>query len=402
MAYGKVVERTVDGLVRFCVEWKDPYGKRKQKKFADAAEAQRFADSPQVSNQQTLQPVLPSSAAQSLGDWVQWWLANYVPVTRAPKTTRSYRDTMARFILHRAVPELPVNPHAIGSEPLAAVNVAHLLQLLTFWKGHGYAADTLRIMWATVSASLSDAVEHQLLSFNPLAVKPKGVKRLLHGDEMEVRKAFTQEQANQFLFAAKRSPLYAQFLTGLDAGLRIAEWRALHLPDVLLGDGILTVSRQLAETGTQVGPTKGKRRREVMLSNRLRTLLGKLLQERPALVLKQGWRPAPPWLFLTRTGTPYTQRNVQREFEKVLARAGLAGQGFSAHSLRHTFACLHLANAKDVNIVQWVQQQLGHSSILVTMEYSKTIRIHDPAAADRLELLVHGDVNATGRATLGD
>jgi len=83
----------------------------------------------------------------------------------------------------------------------------------------------------------------------------------------------------------------------------------------------------------------------------------------------------------------------------VLVRAGLADQGFSCHSLRHTFACLHLANAKDVNIVQWVQQQLGHASILTTMEYSKLIRIHDPAAADRLELLVHGDAHATAIAT---
>src|SRR5262252_393661 len=280
MAYGKVVERTIDGLVRFCVEWKDPYGKRKQRKFPTEAEAQRFADSPQVSNQQSLQPTLPATAAQSVADWVAWWLANYVPVTRAPKTARSYRDTMQRFVLTRVVPELPQNPHAIGHLPLAAVNVAHMLALLTFWKGHGYAGDTLRIMWATVSASLSDAVEHQLLSFNPLAMKPKGVKRLLAGNEMEVKKAMTQEQANQFLFAAKTSPLYAQFLTGLDSGLRIAEWRGLQLPDVLLTDGILTVNRQLAETGTQVGPTKGKRRREVILSNRLRTLLGKIIAER--------------------------------------------------------------------------------------------------------------------------
>jgi integrase len=398
MAYGKVVQRKVGGIVRFCVEWKDPHGIRRQRKFADEQDAQHYADSAQVKTQATLQPQLPANAARSMADWAQWWLSNYVPVTRAKKTARCYRDVMERFVLWRS----PRNPHAIGRLPLAGVNVAQLLPLLTWWKGQGYAADSVRLIWAATSASLSDAVDHQLLSFNPLGMKPKSVKRLLHGDDIEVRKAFTQEQANTFLFAAKTSPLYAQFLTGLDGGLRIGEWRALHIPDVLLSDGILTVNRQLAETGTGVHATKGKRRREVSLSNRLRTLLGKMLADRPALVLRHGWRPAPPWVFLTRNGTPYTQRNVQREFEKVLARANLAGQGFSAHSLRHTFACLHLANAQNVNIVQWVQQQLGHASILTTMEYSKTIRIHDPAAADRLELLVHGDAHATMRATTGE
>jgi integrase len=395
MAFGKVRKRTIGGLVRYTVEWRDPYGARKQRKFADAAEAQRFADSPQVQNQSSLQPQLPPSAAESLGHWANWWLANYVPVTRAEKTRRSYADIMQRFVLERSAK----NPHGIGYLPLVGINVAQMLPLLTWWKGQGYSADSIRLIWASTSACLSDAIDHQLLSFNPLGMKPKSVKRLLHGDDTEVRKSFTQEQANQFLFVAKTNRFYPQFLTGLDGGLRIGEWRGLQLPDVLLADGILTVNRQLAETGTKVGPTKGKRRREVMLSNRLRTLLGKIVHERPALVLQHGWRPAPPWLFVTRKGTPYTQRNVQREFEKVLVRSGLSGQGFSAHSLRHTFACLHLANAKDVNIVQWVQQQLGHASILTTMQYSKMIRIHDPAAADRLELLVHGDAHATTRAT---
>lgn len=395
MAFGQVRKRTIGGIVRYTVEWRDGFGRRRQRKFARDDDAQRFADSPQVKAQAGLDPQVPVSAARTFGEWANHWLTEFVTVTRAPKTARSYRDTMRRFILHRS----PENPHAIGSLPVAGVTVAHMLRLLTWWKGQGYAPDSLRIMWAATSACLTDGVDHQLLSFNPLASKPKSIKRLLSGMENETRKSFTQDQANAFLFAARTSPLYAQFLTGLDAGLRIGEWRALYLTDVSQAESSLVVARQLAETGTQVGPTKGKRRREVALSNRLRTLLGKVIADRPALLLRSRWRPAPPWVFLTRNGTPYTQRNVQREFQKVLARAGLAGLGFSAHSLRHTFACLHLANARDVNIVQWVQQQLGHSSILTTMKYSKMIRIYDPAAADRLELLVHGDVNATMVAT---
>jgi integrase len=394
MAFGKVSKRTIGGLVRYTVEWRDAFGRRRQRKFARVEDADRWTRSAQVTSHRGPEDQ-PISEARTIAEWAHHWLTEFVTVTRAPKTARSYRDTMQRFVLPRS----PQNPHGIGNLPLEALNVAHMLRLLTWWKGQGYAPDSLRIMWAATSACLTDGVDHQLLNFNPLATKPKSVKRLFSGSEMEIRKSFTQDQANAFLFAAKTSPLHAQFLTGLDAGLRIGEWRALYLTDVSMAESTLTIARQLAETGTQTGPTKGKRRRVVALSNRLRTLLGKVIADRPALLLRSRWRPAPPWVFLTRNGTPYKQRHVQREFHKVLERAGLGGLGFSAHSLRHTFACLHLANAKDVNIVQWVQQQLGHSSILTTMKYSKMIRIHDPAAADRLELLVHGEVNATIRAT---
>jgi integrase len=98
-------------------------------------------------------------------------------------------------------------------------------------------------------------------------------------------------------------------------------------------------------------------------------------------------------VFLTRRGTPYGQRNVLRDFDAVLEAAGLTQEGapapFSPHSLRHTFATLHLLHGTDRNAMQYVQQQLGHSSVRVTVDvYGSWVRMRDPAAADRLQALV--------------
>jgi len=393
MAFGRVSSKTIRGRVTPIVEWRDPYGKRKQKAFESEDAAAKWLASGQLAQQASLQPTVSVEKAKTLRAYAAHWVADVIPVVLAPKTVRSYTDTLERHIL-----EFRVDGTSIGSMRPVDFRVGHMKALLTAKRLEGYSGDSIRIMWATMSSMLSEAVDDELLSLNPLAVKTKSIRKLIAGtDADEVRKAFTEEQANRFLFAAKASPLYVQFLTGLDAGLRIGEWRGLWLTDLSLSQNSMRVQRKLSETGKIPSGTKGKRARTVDVTNRLRKAFEKIIAARPALVLKRGWPKPPPWVFVTRNGTPYGQRNVQAEFGWVLAKAGLADQGFSAHSLRHTFACLHLTHARNVNVVQWVQQQLGHASIATTMLYAKTIRISDPDAADRLELLVNGSAHENGR-----
>ena len=154
------------------------------------------------------------------------------------------------------------------------------------------------------------------------------------------------------------------------------------------------------------GPTKTRKIRRVDLSGRLATVLADVTAKRPALAMARGWRPIPPWTFITRNGTPYSQRNVYRDFQRMVVKAGLAKKGeltpFSPHSLRHTFACLHLLHARDRNVIQCVQQQLGHSSIKLTVDtHGKWIRIQDPEAADRLDALVSSEQLGSNLAASG-
>jgi len=56
---------------------------------------------------------------------------------------------------------------------------------------------------------------------------------------------------------------------------------------------------------------------------------------------------------------------------------------FTVHSLRHTFATLHLE--ADQGRLLYVSRQLGHSSIAITADvYAKWLKPTDKAAADSL------------------
>ena len=86
---------------------------------------------------------------------------------------------------------------------------------------------------------------------------------------------------------------------------------------------------------------------------------------------------APKWrdttlIFPNRVGNPMDHNNLYyREYKPLLKRARLEGEGFTFHSLRHTFATTLFKKREHPKVVQSL---LGHSSITKTMDtYSHLI-----------------------------
>ena len=159
------------------------------------------------------------------------------------------------------------------------------------------------------------------------------------------------------------------------------------------------ISRTLHRGSTTkpvIGPTKGDKIRHVDVSVRLGTLLDEIKAKRPALALRHGWgKPLPAWVFVTRTGNPISATTLADDFARVLDLAGLGDRGFTPHSMRHTFATLHILRGGNGNVAKWLQQQLGHSKIGVTLDtYADWFKLVDTAAADALSDTLLG--NRTG------
>ena len=71
-------------------------------------------------------------------------------------------------------------------------------------------------------------------------------------------------------------------------------------------------------------------------------------------------------MFPNRVGKPLDHNNLyHREYKPLLQRSGLGDEGFSFHSLRHTFATELFNQRKRPKIIQSL---LGHSSITQTMD----------------------------------
>ena len=75
-------------------------------------------------------------------------------------------------------------------------------------------------------------------------------------------------------------------------------------------------------------------------------------------------------MFLSSRGTRITARRVQQIIQRSLEQAGLAGQGFSTHKLRHTAATLlYQQGGVDIRVLQ---QMLGHVNLGTTEIYTHT------------------------------
>jgi integrase len=92
--------------------------------------------------------------------------------------------------------------------------------------------------------------------------------------------------------------------------------------------------------------------------------------------------PVAPWVFPSQAGTPLDHSGIAKAFKRVLKAAGLPCH-HSPHSLRHTFASLLLQQGESP---AYVQRQLGHSSIKLTVDtYGRWLPMGNKAAVDRLD-----------------
>ena len=110
----------------------------------------------------------------------------------------------------------------------------------------------------------------------------------------------------------------------------------------------------------------------------------------------------PSWVFPSERWTLLDHSNVRKGFDAALKHAGLPSH-YSPHSLRHTFASLLLADGVSP---AYVQEQLGHASITLTVDtYGRWLKKRAPGALDRLDspalgssLVAAGGVEGAGDA----
>jgi integrase len=110
------------------------------------------------------------------------------------------------------------------------------------------------------------------------------------------------------------------------------------------------------------------------------------LHQRRTETLRRGWRDPQP-LFPSTAGTYADPSKMRAAFRRVCRAAGLVtdtGQAkHTPHSLRHTYAALHLQLGTDV---YYVSRQLGHADISLTVgTYGAWLQPTRRAAVDALD-----------------
>jgi integrase len=231
----------------------------------------------------------------------------------------------------------------------------------------------------TLSAVLSQGVEDGVLTANPAF---RMGRHLRQGDERrrEIH-PLSREDAQTFLstIEAHWPEHYSFFLCALRTGMRLGELLALQWGDVDFANHFIEVQRNLV-SGKLTTPKNSNRRRVDMSAHLAATLQRRHIAVKTA-ALKAG-TPASKWVFTNRDGEALDGDNLRRRvFQPALAKAGL--RDIRIHDLRHTFASLLIQQRESL---AYVREQLGHSSIQVTVDvYGHLVPGSNRAAVDRLD-----------------
>jgi integrase len=343
-------------------------GRRKAKRIGDRETAHEVAR--KIRQRLALGDLrlLASEPSETLRVYAGRWLVTG-EAQRKASTQRFYRFNLNLHILP-----------ALGDRPIASIKRKHCRELLISCQQKGLKPASLRGVNRTLSVVLSQAVDDELLPANPAFRMGKHVRA---GDEnapSEIQ-PFTREEAYRFLQVAetKFPEWYPFFLCALRTGMRLGELLALQWGDLDLNARAADVRRNLV--AGRITTTKNRQRRRVDLSKHLTDTLRSLRTKRKAASLKSG-SPLAPWVFCNRDGEPLDGDNLRkRVFYRILELTKVREIRF--HDLRHTYAS-HLIQQGES--LAYVKEQLGHSSIQVTVDiYGHLIPSANRAAVDKLD-----------------
>jgi integrase len=322
--------------------------------------------------------------AITLREYSEHWLRVHVEPNCRERTVEQYRSALSRHVY-------PV----LGGVPLGALKRTQVKEFFATKAAEGLARGTLRNIAVPLSAMLNAAVEDERIPGNPAA----RLWRHQRGrTEREARKvtALSAAELGRVLQAAKEHhPEHNDMIHVLAwTGLRLSETCGLQWGDIDFEGTFLEVNRTVSYRACRIiiaAPKSGRARRVDLpqaLVGRLRARQG-LLEAEAVLA----GRDLSPWVFPAPSDEtkPINAAFIRfKVWYKVLRRAGL--RAVRLHDLRHTYASL-LLEAGEPMI--YVKEQLGHSTIQVTVDLYGHIRAGaNRQAVDRLAALTEAPSGA--------
>ena len=163
--------------------------------------------------------------------------------------------------------------------------------------------------------------------------------------EYKLPKVLSQQDIKTILDTLENIKHKAIIMTIYACGLRLHELIDLELTDIDCNRMTIRIKN-----------SKGNRDREVMLSEKLKTLIHQY---------RLSYQPK-KYLFEGQAGGKYHPRSVQELFSKTLKKAKILKPA-SVHTLRHSFATHLIEQGTDIRIVQ---ELLGHKNIKTTQIYT--------------------------------
>ena len=328
---------------------------RKRKRFSDKKVALEFAKKIEAKirwAEANGSPVVFSQPEQNmptLKGYMENWLSAYVDNNCKFSTASGYRQVCKKHLYP-----------ALGSRTLDQVTRKDVKDLVATWNSQGLKKRTILNILTPLREMFNHAIDDGTVTANPVSkvgMIVKGCKASsahiepLTAIEVKALLATTKE---------RYSFLYPLFLCAVRTGMREGELIGLQWEDIDFLGSFIEVRHNVVRR--QETSTKTNRIRRVDLSPQLQAELLKLKESLQLESSMKGYA-FPKWVFLTPHGNRMTNEVLRKGFYACLESAGLRRVRF--HDLRHTFASLLIQQNANV---KYIQQQLGHSSINITLD----------------------------------
>lgn len=326
---------------------------------------------------------------QTLAAYLDDWLAAVAPSLR-PTTVDLYRGAVRNWITPR-----------LGGLPLQAVTPKHLqdlyAELLVSGRADGsggLSPRSVRLAHQVLHLALDRAADCRLIARNPAAARldlPRMARPTMQ--------TWTGEEARRFLVATAGERHVVVWALMLSTGLRRGEVLGLRWDDVDLDVGRLAVTQTVVVASNKVylsEPKTAAGRRTVSLHPEMVAALRRrrTAQKEERLLAGSAWQDG-GLVFTTALGTLIHPRNLSRDFQVAIRRAGVPQ--IRLHDLRHTAATLALVGGAHP---KQVQEMLGHARVAITLDvYSHVSEQMHAETAERIGRQLFGSQSARLEST---
>jgi integrase len=356
------VHRRQDGRWAAVVSFKNVDGETRRRTVYAKTQAEALGKKAELIQARSL-GTLVGSSTETVGEFLEMWLRDVVPINRRPTTVQTYRSIVTNHLIPR-----------IGTLRLDKLRPAHVDQIQRAALDEGMSPRTVQTIRATLGVALKAAITRGYLGRNPAT----GVE----APQIEPYEAtiLHEAEARHFLTAVRGSRFEAGYVVTLYLGLRMGEVLGLRWEDIDWKKKRIHIRRQLDRRGPPpvFADVKTKKSRRTLplildLETVLRQHRTRQLEER----LTAG-RPLPEYglIFTRPDGEAYAEKAILDAFRGILQAAGLPSMRF--HDLRHSCATL-LASA---GVSQRLSMAiLGHASLKVNQEVYTHVIEDDVAEA---------------------
>jgi len=255
-----------------------------------------------------------------------------------------------------------INKHfipAFGKIPLSQLSISNLQTLYDKEFKAGLAPDSIRVRHTVIKQALDVAVAQGIIYRNVadnVSLPHSEHKEMLYWDTLEM---------NAFLLSQVNSPYYPLFYTALFTGMRRSELLGLQWDDVDFKGGSVSIRRSAhysKKSGCYSSDVKSKSSKRTIALTPSNVIVLSSFRE-------SSKRKAGTDLIFSHNGKPFIPSFASRLWRIACEKSGV--KVIRLHDARHTHATLLFKQGVPAKIVQ---ERLGHSSIVMTMNlYSHVI-----------------------------